>query len=298
MEVIPELTNITFRKKWNLEIMMEHQNYLYHPIKNIDLQKAYRNFFEPNEYIFLMNENIKNRIKSGKEIKKVKDHLIQTVLMKSKDSLDKMKISEEWSVTEQKMLFSKNETKSFDLMKKDGISKIKREIYTDYCKILKEGENRVFYYRFEVPSIKEACGYMYVQGYEYESFYMTIEEEYQYENVSIKIVNIPSVLEFVKIHSYSKEECRRCMEYLGLKEEEKKSFQEIIKETNQKFKDDINPKKSLEFDQLKKSLSFVKMNVDEYKKLINHQLLKYEKIKSSMGSELKIYNEREVSVFM
>ncbi len=270
-EVIEEFSTIIFRKVWSLEMMMEHPNYMYHPIKNVNLQRAYRKFFEPNEYIFICKTD---RMKQGNQMKRMGNHLIQTVLLKSKEMSVKMKVSEEWS--------------------ENG----KKEDYTDYCKIF-ENDKKVFYYRFDVPSIKEATTYMHIQGYEFESFYMIFEEKYQYGNVSIKIVNIPNLFEFVKIESDSKEECRRCFEYLGLKEEEKKSFEEIVKMSNKNFDLDITPKQSLEFDQMKDFLKrYVKRGESEYKKLMDEQLLKYEKFKSSIGSELKIYNEREVKLWM
>jgi hypothetical protein len=146
--------------------------------------------------------------------------------------------------------------------------------------------------------MKEACAYLHVQGYEFESFYMMIDEVYEYNDVMISITNIPQMIEYVKIHSYSKDKLDECCKSLGLKREDSKKFGEIIKETNEKYSLDIRPSLSLEFETIKKTFHYVMKNRNEFKQQIDKQFVLYETLKSSMGESLKIYNEKEVKLWM
>ena len=285
MKVISELSTVLFRRMWKLDNMIEHSNYLYHPIKNVDLQKAYRQYFEPNELLWTFDRM--NKMKEDSKIRKVSERLLQTVLMKKendKNEIQKMKVTE---------MYEKLHDSKRDIIKKS---------YVDYCKMYINDHKNVFYYCFDVPNIKEASTYLFVQGYEFESFYMTIEEVYQYKDVYITIMNIPLIKPYMKIKSYSKEELEECYEYLGLEKKDSKSFEKIVQETNLKYGMDIRPTLSLEFDQMKKMMEYGRMEKEYnkkngYQEMVNDQLKLYNQFVSSMGNTWKIYNEREVKLW-
>jgi hypothetical protein len=164
-------------------------------------------------------------------------------------------------------------------------------------------KKRVLYYCFDVPNIKEASTYLFLQGYEFESFFMTIEEVYQYKDVYITITNIPLIEPYIKIKSYSKEELEECYQYLGLRKDDAKSFEKLIQETNDKYGMDIRPTLSLEFDQMEKMMKYGRKEKEYnkkngYKEMVNNQWELYNKLLSVIGNSSKIYNEREVKLWL
>lgn len=249
-KVIDEMSTIIWRKIWKLDEIMEHEDYVYHPIKNVELQRAYRRFFEQNEHLFLLNHDLKEKIM---KMKKVSTNFSQIILFKKGDQ--RMKVTTECSKTD----------------------RIIHHDYIDYCKIY--SEKRVFYYRFNIPSIKDACSYMHVQGYEYDSFYMMIEEIYEYNGVYVKITNIPTLHEFMKIESDSKEKLEDVYRIFNIKIEDSKRMTEIIKESK------VHSINRLIFENVMKN-----HRKDQYDL--------YEKVKSSMGNSLKIYDEKEVKAWI
>lgn len=266
---IEELEEIHFRKIWTIDDIFKRSQSLFHPVKDVMLQKSFRRTIDVNDVYFLLKRVFKNRLLDNKDVKLKNMYLLQTAIYKN----------EEGNIIKLYVNSSIEETK----------------IYLEVDKRYKKNK---FTFRVQIQSMEEIQSLLSILKYHFVAFQTVIREKFIYDNhVNIYLNNIPGVIEFVEFKSQSKEKLKEAYEILGYSEKEIKEMEEVVKESDDffGFKTDLNS--SIEFEKVDKIFLYTKKNKEVMKKLIEKQKKLYQSILELFGRKVKIYSKNIFTVY-
>lgn len=264
---IDELQEIHYRKIWTIDDIFKRSQSLFHPVKDVMLQKSFRRTLDPNHVYFLLKRVFKNRLLENKDVKLKNISLLQTAIYKNNEG-SMIKVIVDSSIEETKI----------------------------YLKVYKRYKRHRFTFRIQIESMEEMKSLLSILKYHFVAFQTMIRENFVYDNhVNIYLTNIPGVIEFVEFKSQSKEKLKKAYEVLGYTEKEIKEIEEVVKESDDffGFKTDLNT--SIEYEKIDKVLSYAKKNKEILKKLIEKQKKLYQSILELFGRKVKIYDKHMFS---
>ncbi len=259
---IEELKNIIFRKIWTIDDIFKEQNKLFHPVKDFILQKSFRETLKSNDTYFLLKRVFKNNLLEDKNVVLKNMHLLQIFIFKNKEG-GLLRVIQETSINDNLL----------------------------YLEIEKKYKNNIFKFKMQIKSMEEINTFLSILKYKFVAYQNIIREHYIYKkNVNIYLTNIPGIIEFVHFESHSEEKLKEAYNQLGYRNEEVKTLNEVIKESDDffGFKTDLNM--SFEIEKKDKILKYVKKNKDVMIKLLDKQYKLYKSIIGLFGDKIKIYN--------
>jgi hypothetical protein len=243
-----EFETIIFRKNWNIQDVIQFPNNIIHPIKNITQQVHFRNFFQSNIKYFIINETEKLK----KELEKIHStflgfHFIQKIGF----------------IHQQKYMI---------------ITQDNQDFYLETIDLLPN--QSMFIDKIQIDSMDEGVRFALNVGYKFNFYQNMITENYtdKKENVSIKIVHIPSFVPFVQMESYSADKLddfTGMIQNIGIKIN---SFFGLYEYNSQLFGTTIKPFTNHEFKKLEKSKKYIKKNKKLFEDLIHHQTTLYKNV--------------------
>lgn len=246
VRVIPELSTIIYRKKWDITHI--NPNFLYHPVKYVDQQYTFRKFFQPN-MIYLSsyhqqkfhNHLAKFNLNLNSNMKR---YLLQTYAFQIHDSF------------------------VIKIIQKENDYMLQNE-YT-----LKDG--KIYIYSIHVSSWNDAYTYILNMNSTYLYYQTTLVEEYQVDDILIRVHHSPGVLPYIQLESYSHYALMNFIKKSGIRREYMKGLDEIFAESSAYFGTNISPVSSFLYSKIEKSIAYIQKNKKEYKKLVELQKKKYD----------------------
>ncbi len=155
----------------------------------------------------------------------------------------------------------------------------------------KHGKNK-FTFKLKIESLEEIEILISLLKYKFFAIQTITREHYIYKkNVNIYLTNIPGVIEFVHFESYSKNKLKEAYNNLGYQENEIKTLEEVIEDSDKVFGIKTDLGMTLEFEKYEKALKYVKKNKELFKKLVEKQYKIYQSILELFGDKVKIYNK-------
>ncbi len=258
-----ELKNIVFRKIWTIDDIFKEQNTLFHPVKKVLLQKSFRKTLQPNQVYFLSKRTFKKNLLNNKYIEFNNMNLLQIIIFKNQNG-ETLKLIQNTSIDENKL----------------------------YLEIEKKHKKNIFSFKINVDSLDDIEILITILKYKFFAIQTIAKEHYTYKkHVNIYFTNIPGVIEFVEFESYSEEKLKEAYMELGYNNNDIKSLDEVINESDKIFDIKTNMDISLEFEKYEKALKYVKKRKELYKKLLEKQYKIYQNILELFGSKIKIYNK-------
>ena len=258
-----ELKNIVFRKIWTIDDIFKEQNTLFHPVKKVLLQKSFRKTLQPNQVYFLSKRTFKQNLLNNKYIEFNNMNLLQIIIFKNQNG-ETLKLIQNTSIDENKL----------------------------YLEIEKKHKKNIFSFKINVDSLDDIEILITILKYKFFAIQTIAKEHYTYKkHVNIYFTNIPGVIEFVEFESYSEEKLKEAYMELGYNNNDIKSLDEVINESDKIFDIKTNMDISLEFEKYEKALKYVKKRKELYKKLLEKQYKIYQNILELFGSKIKIYNK-------
>jgi hypothetical protein len=260
---IDELQNIVYRKLWTIDDIFKEQKSLFHPVKKVLLQKSFRKTIKPNEVYFLSKRIFKKNLLENKDVEINNMNLLQIIIFKN-ESGSTLKLIQDTSINE-------------------------NNLYLEIEK--KHGKNK-FTFKLKIESLEEIEILISLLKYKFFAIQTVTREHYIYKNnVNIYFTNIPGVIEFIHFESYSENKLKEAYNNLGYQENEIKTLEEVIEDSDKVFsvKTDLNM--TLEFEKYEKALKYVKKNKELFKKLVEKQYKTYKSILELFGDKVKIYDK-------
>lgn len=260
---IEELQNIIYRRIWMIDDILKEQMSLFHPVKKIQLQKSFRRTLQPNEVYFLSKRVFRRDLMESKDVEFNNMNLLQIIIFKNEFG-DILKLIQDTSINDNLM----------------------------YIEIEKKYRKNIFTYKFNIQSIEEIEALLISLKYKFFAIQTITKEHYIYKkHVNIYFINIPGVIEFVQFESHSAEKLKEGYSELGYNENEVKSMDEVIYESNKIFNTDINMDMTLEITKYDKILKYVKKNKELFKKLLEQQYKIYHDVLKLFGDKVIIYDK-------
>lgn len=261
---IDELESIFFRKVWTIDDIFQKSSNLFHPVKDVMLQKSFRRALKMNDAYFMLNREFKKKLLDNKEILLKDMHLLQIIQFKNeKNSI--IKVIQDSSIHE-------------DII---------------YVELYRRYKNHKFIFNMNIKSMEEIRSFLSILKYKYVSFQTIIREHYVYKNnVNVYLINIPGVAEFVYFDSHSSEKLKQCYEELGYKKEDIKTLDEVVSKSDKYFGIKTDLDMSMEFEKYKKTEKYAKKNKDIFIKLLKKQYDMYENLLELFDNKVKIYNNK------
>ncbi len=245
------MKTIFFRKNWTIQNILQHPHSIIHPIKNISQQVNFRSLFQPNTKYFI--------------IPKVNDF--------------------------KNILLSKNATSNgFHFIQKIGFIPHHKSTSNKFITITQDNtdfyfENidifpneTIFLNQIKINSLEDGINMAINLGFIYHFYENMITENYFLDDVTIQIVNIPSLIPFVQISSYSTQKLDEFLENMGNIGNPMKNIFEIYRYNSQMFDTNIKPFSNHEFKKLEKSVKYIKKNKKLFEDLIQHQTTLYKNV--------------------
>lgn len=253
---------IVFKQNWNIDFIMKHSNYVFHPVKDITLQHSFRNCIQnPNVYL----PNTKNISPHLKKLFKFHSfQFIQTIIFQNNSE-------------HELHLISTSSPQSTSTL-------LQLQIYKNFS------DQNIFQYSVEIPSIDQYISLLINMNYQFHSIIQKIQAVYTWKQSKIIIENIPTIPEFAIISSNSQEQINQILDLLHLHKNDITTFDQIIYSSNQQFQYQLIYPSNLVFENLHKSLSYVKNHKSTYQQLIKNQSLLLQKIIELFTKKPKIYD--------
>lgn len=262
-KTIDELQEIHFRKIWKIDDILKSSHSLFHPIKDVILQKSFRKTLESNEIYFVLKRVFKNKLLENKNIQFQNMHLLQIAIYKNQQN-DLIRVIVDSSIED---------------------TNIYLEVYKKYNK-------NQFTFRIQIKSLEEMKSLLSILKYDFVAFQTIFEEHFVYDqNVNIYLINIPGVIEFVEFESHSKDLLKACYETLGYHSDEIQEKEDVVKESDDLFGLKTDLDSSIEIEKIDKIIKYTKKNTELMKKLIEKQKRLYSSILDLFDRKVKIYDK-------
>ncbi len=259
---INELKNIIYRKIWTIDDVFKNQDTLFHPVKDISLQKSFRKTLQPNDAYFLLKRVFKKKLLENSDVVLKSMNLLQIIIFKNEKG-SVIKVIQETSIN-------------------DNIL---------YIEIEKKYKNNVFTFKINIKSMEEINTFLSILKYKFVAYQNIIREHFTYKkNTNIYLTNIPGVIEFVHFESNSDINLKNAYNQLGYNDSEVKTLNEAINASDEIFGTKTDLESSLEFEKYKKALKYVKKNKKLYSHLTENQYKLFKSIINLFGDKIKIFD--------
>ncbi len=239
IKVIPELSTIKYRHKWNIQDI--NPNYLYHPLKLPELQLSYRKFFQPNTTYSLL-KNIPN---------------LHSILKNNKPN----------TYLHQIYTFQYDKNKYIQIIQNNN------EYFIQHKEIILN--NQDYIYSIKINSWNEAYSYILNLQATFVSYQTILIQNYIYNNTNIDILNIPSIYPFVRFQSHNHQDLLKTLELFSVSKKNSISYHQAFQYSNDLFNMDTNEHYTLIFKKIMKAEKYISKNKKLFHNLIQDQLQLY-----------------------
>lgn len=242
-----EMSTIVYRKNWTIEEILEHPDYFYHPIKDIQQQKELWNVF--NIYYYYIN------------------------IYDLSETISKLRILD----------FSKSETNLiqqciYQNVKNKNEKIIVKKINHKNILIFEHNiQNYLFENITQIETFDQGILLALNMKYKFVCFQTLIEEIYiNNKNDKISIIIYPGFLPFLKITSSSNKFPIQFKTFDHTCHQTSKNIQDILQQQNKYFNTQLSLDINTEFSKLDKSIKYISKNKDYYLKMIQQQKNMYD----------------------